>query len=186
MGDGAQALWKLRLAAYHGVENWLDTLIKLERLHADAPMWDDSSILWPLDHGVRDLMPDDAVHIQKRLRELAAAGARVRIFDSRYRVLLLDGKPSSVHVHPLKDVAMGTYPNDVLAMDGMGVRIEFDLAERPEAMPDPGCIAVDALTLLSDETDVWEATGPRHRVRFALIDSHTVPQYTEGKKWKGA
>lgn len=166
-GEELKAYWQVRLRALAGDVHWLNALIALERQGAGVAKGADDAIRWSMNGGVMDLAPEHIAEAGRRLDALVEGDARVAIFDARYRVLLLQGTVDNIRVKPLRDVAPGAYPDDVLALDGFGARLEFKLAERPIGMPDPGIITVDVLTVLKDEPSVWEATGPRHRIRLS-------------------
>ncbi|PZN09856.1 MAG: hypothetical protein DIU69_08060 [Bacillota bacterium] len=174
---GEEGYWftVLRLLAVENARGWLAQQRWIEEFLDFDPRTDPRATAeWPWAD--EQEIPAGAVPaLAQRLNAMARAGAVLRIWDRRWKVLLMEGYPGPIDVAPLKDLpgVADLYPDcpgRVLVLDGFGARLSFRFARRAEGMADPGRVTVDVLGTIEDIPERWVGGGLRFRVELAVKD----------------
>ena len=194
--DGEKPIWAIRRAAWEerqrGEEGfWFRWLVRVEEDNARwwlfqqrwvEEFWDEDPRNDPRAHpqwpwANEQEIPAGAVPaLAQRLNVMVRAGAVLRIWDRRWKVLFMEGRPGPIHVVPLKDIpgAGDLYPDcpgRIQVLDGFGARLSFRFAERPKGMADPGLVVVDIVGTIEEAPDRWVGGGLRYRVEVQVTAS---------------
>lgn len=124
----------------------------------------------------REIAANEVGELARRLNDLVRAGAVLRVWDQRWKVLFMEGKPGGIEVTALRDIpgAGDLYPDcpgRIQVLDGFGARLSFRFAERPKGMADPGLVVVDIVGTIEEAPDRWVGGGLRYRVEVQVTAS---------------
>lgn len=193
--DGEKPIWAIRRAAWEerqrGEEGfWFRWLARVAEDNARwwlfqqrwvEEFWDEdprndprARAEWPWAVE-EEVAPGDVAGLAQRLNAMVRAGAVLRVWDRRWKVLFMEGRPGELRLVPLKDVsgAGDLYPDcsgRIQVLDGFGARLSFRFAERADGMADPGLVTVDIVGTIEDTPERWVGGGLRFRVEVAVED----------------